>query len=289
MRVDVQDLSAYIAERARLVDRALEAYFPQDTPYLGGLGEMMRYALFPGGKRFRPILVIAAAECLGADAERVMPAACAVECIHAFSLVHDDLPCMDNDVERRGKPTVHVAYGEAEALLAGDALSIYAFKMMAHNARTHGVDAGAALQVIEELADASGYPGMVGGQVVDIRLMRETKVTPDALLEVHRHKTGALSRGAVRAGAVLAGATPDQLASLTHYGECVGLVFQITDDLIDAETKVESVSFPAVFGKDRSKQMAQEATLEALAALSRFDTKADPLRQLAVSLMERKS
>ncbi|HEY4001133.1 MAG TPA: farnesyl diphosphate synthase [Candidatus Xenobia bacterium] len=285
--VTQDELSAYMARHTDVVDAALEAFFPPDAAYLGRLGEMMRYALFPGGKRFRPILVIAAAEALGVPAARVLPTACAVEAIHGFSLVHDDLPSMDNDMVRRGKPTVHVKFGEAEALLVGDALSIYAFKMAAANGRQPGVDPAVVLQVIEELADASGYPGMVGGQIVDIRLMKEKQVSGEALLEVHRHKTGALIRGCVRAGAMLAGATLDQLRALTCYGENIGLVFQIIDDVLDAQEKAESVSFPAVFGLERSQRMAQEATMEAVAALESFDEKAAPLRKLAMYLLER--
>ncbi|MHB2018675.1 MAG: polyprenyl synthetase family protein [Candidatus Xenobia bacterium] len=282
------DLAAYVRTQAARVDAALERAFPEDVPTLGHVGEMMRYSLFPGGKRFRPILVLAAAEALGQPPERVMPTACAVEVMHGFSLVHDDLPCMDDDVERRGKPTVHVRYGEAEALLAGDALSIYAFRLAAQNAAVPGVSPAAVVRVVEELADAAGFSGMVGGQMVDIALAGKSGITEADLLTVHRHKTGALIRGSVRAGALLCDASPSQLDALTRYGEGVGLVFQITDDILDAE-KAEAASFATVFGVPRSREMAEAATRDALAALDGFGHPADPLRALARFLLERQS
>lgn len=281
----VLDLKAYIKARAAEIDAALVTFLPRQT--LAGVGDMMKYAMFPGGKRFRPVLAVAAAEALGETSSRVMPAACAWELMHAFSLVHDDLPCMDDDDMRRGKPTVHVQYGEAEALLAGDALVIDAFRVASLNGRVPGVRAEAVLAVIEELALCAGYDGMVGGQVLDIQAMRRDTVTADEVVAIHRAKTGALIRGAVRAGAMLSDARPDELADLTAYAENLGLVFQITDDLLDWGEEKESASYPAVFGVERSRELAEQATAEAVARLERFGPAAEPLRELARYLLRR--
>lgn len=282
----VLDLKAYIAAHAAEIDAALVKFLPGKT--LGGVGDMMEYAMFPGGKRFRPVLAMAAAEALGAPASRVMPAACAWELMHAFSLVHDDLPCMDDDDFRRGKPTVHKKYGEAEALLAGDALVIDAFRVASLNGKVAGVRPEAVLAVIEELALCAGYDGMVGGQVLDIQAMRCESITADEVVAIHRAKTGALIRGAVRAGAMLCDASPEALADLTAYAENLGLVFQITDDLLDWGEKTESASYPAVFGVERSRELAEQATREALTHLERFGPPAEPLRELARYLLRRK-
>ena len=283
----VLDLDQYIAARCVLVDGALETFLPRAGQTLGGVGEMMRYSMFPGGKRFRPVLTIAAAEALGHGAERVLPAACAFEMIHGFSLVHDDLPCMDDDAIRRGKPSCHKAFGEAEALLAGDALCIDAFRVAAANASVLGVAPQAVLRVVEELAEASGCVGMVGGQMLDIQFMRTRDVAPDEVRRIHRAKTGALIRGAVRAGAILCDASEAQLRDLTEYAERLGLVFQITDDLLDHGEKEESVSYPVVFGVDESRRLAAEATREALERLESFPPSAEPLRELARFLLRR--
>lgn len=286
MMTDRLDLKAYIAARAVEIDAALEQFLPAET--LGDVGGMMRYAMFPGGKRFRPVVMVATAEALGHAAGRVMPAACAWEMVHAFSLVHDDLPCMDDDDMRRGKPTVHKQYGEAEALLAGDALVIDAFRVVALNARVPGVSAAAVLRVVEELAEASGYPGMVGGQMLDIHGMRSEKVSADEVSLIHRAKTGALIRGAVRAGAILCDADEARVADLTAYAERLGLVFQITDDLLDFAEKHEVASYPAVFGVEESKRLAEQATTEALGYVEQFGAPAEPLRELARYLLGRK-
>lgn len=282
----VLDLKAYIASRAVEIDAALSTFIPRQT--LADVGEMMSYACFPGGKRFRPVLTVATAEALGYTAGRVMPAACAWEMMHAFSLVHDDLPCMDDDDFRRGKPTVHKQYGEAEALLAGDALVIDAFRVAALNARVPGVRPEAVLAVVDELSLCAGFDGMVGGQVLDIRAMRRASIGADEVVAIHRAKTGALIRGAVRAGALLCDAAPDALADLTAYAENLGLVFQITDDLLDWGEKTESASYPAVFGVEVSRQKAETATRDALAHLERFGPPAEPLRELARYLLLRK-
>lgn len=278
------DLKGYMTEHAARVDRALERYLPADASYLGHVGEAMRYCLFPGGKRFRPVLALAAAEAVGAPYQRAMPAACAFEMIHCFSLAHDDLPCMDDDDERRGKPTCHKVYGEDGALLAGDGLAIWAFYVAAE--RPDGVGAEPALRVVRELAECSGHPGMVGGQVIDLAGQRGA-VDGKGLQAIHAAKTGALIRGAVRCGAIVGGADEAQLEALTQYAERVGLVFQITDDILDAGEDPEPISYPALFGLEESRRLARVAVEEALAYLEPFGPAARPLRELATFLLER--
>ena len=278
------DLKAYLEERAREVDQAMEGFLPAEAPYMGNLGEAMRYGVFPGGKRFRPVLTLAACEALGAERRRAMPAACAFELVHCFSLVHDDMPCMDNDVERRGKPTCHVAFGEDVALLAGDGLVIHAFEVAASTVDLAGPEA--AVRVVRELAWASGHPGMVGGQILDMHAQHHG-ADREGLLAIHHAKTGALIRGSVRAGAIVGGATPSQLEALTGYGERVGLVFQITDDILDAGEDPDPISFPSLFGMETSRKMAAEATEEAVALLQPFGPAAGPLVHLARYLLDR--
>ncbi|MBI3927443.1 MAG: polyprenyl synthetase family protein [Armatimonadetes bacterium] len=279
-------LKAYMKERAGEIDRALDRILSQDRPYLGNIGETMRYCVFPGGKRFRPVLTMAACEAVGSPRQRAVPAACAFEMIHCFSLAHDDLPCMDDDEVRRDKPTCHIAHGEDAALLAGDGLAVWAFYVAAST--PEGVSAEAALEVVRELALASGHPGMIGGQVLDLEGQRGG-VDADGLRAIHEAKTGALIRGAVRCGAIAGGATPAQLEALTGYAERVGLVFQITDDILDAEEDPERVSFPAVYGMEESRRLAAEAVAEALGLLRCFGPEALPLRSLASYLLNRKS
>ncbi len=278
------DLKKYMRERAEEVNQALQAYLPERGTYLGHIGESMRYCVFPGGKRFRPILSLAAAEALGAPHQVAMAASCAFELIHCFSLAHDDLPCMDDDDERRGKPTCHKVYGEDGALLAGDGLALLAFEVACD--LPEGVGAEAGLRVVRELAFASGLHGMVGGQVIDLDGQRQ-QVDKAGLQAIHAAKTGALIRGAVRCGAIMGGADQSQLAALTTYGEKVGLVFQITDDILDYGEDPDGASYPALLGLDESKRLAREAVDEALTSLTSFGEGATPLRTLATYLLER--
>jgi geranylgeranyl diphosphate synthase type II len=277
-------LKTWWDERTAWVEEAMERSLPAGGPYLGNVGEVMRYCLFSGGKRFRPILAIGAAEALGRPGRVALCAACAYEMIHCFSLAHDDLPCMDDDDERRGKPTTHKVYGEASALLAGDGLSIWAFHEICN--LPEGVPAEVGLKLVRDLAMASGHPGMVGGQVIDMQA-RSASVDREFLESIHRAKTGALICGAVRAGAMLAGADEEQLAKLTRYGELVGLVFQMTDDILDAADDPEEISYPRLLGIEETRRLVQEATAEALEALSGFGPSAQPLRALATYLQTR--
>lgn len=268
------------------IDIALDQALPKNDKYLGRVGEAMRYALLSGGKRFRPLLAMGAAEALGQPRSCALSAAVAYEMVHSFSLAHDDLPCMDDDDERRGMPTTHKVFGEACAVLAGDGLAIWAFRQIVK--LPEGVPAAVGLRLVEDLADASGHPGMVGGQVLDIEA-RDIVVDRLGLERIHRAKTGALIRGAVRAGAMLAGASERELEALTRYGEQIGLVFQMTDDVLDAGEDPEEVSYPQLLGLDETLRLIHLATSEALAALESFGPAADPLRALASFLEDRKA
>jgi geranylgeranyl diphosphate synthase type II len=260
----------------------------------------MRYSVFAGGKRVRPVLMLAACDAVGGNLEKAIPAACAMEMIHTYSLIHDDLPAMDDDDFRRGNPTNHKVYGEATAILAGDALLTEAFILLS---KDDGGDAAARLKVIQEIATASGSRGMVGGQVVDMESEGKPELIDIATLSyIHTHKTGALIRASVRAGAILAGAGEERLASLTRYAEAIGLAFQIADDILDVEGTTEELgkdagsdeargkaTYPALVGLEASKARAQELVDMALEALAGFDERAEPLRAIASYIVKRKS
>lgn len=277
-------LKSWWAERTNWVEEALDETFPA-TDSMTHTVEMMRYCVFSGGKRFRPILAYGATECLGKPGQIATNAACAYEMIHCFSLAHDDLPCMDDDDLRRGKPTAHKQYGEWGALLAGDGLSIWAFHKISE--LPEGVPAEVGLRLVQDLAVASGHDGMVGGQVIDMQA-QSRQVDRAALEAIHRAKTGALICGAVRAGAMLAGADPAQLEALTNYGKAVGLVFQLTDDILDADEDPDGVSFVTLIGLKETRKLVEESTQEALRNLETFGRSADVLRALALFLQDRK-
>jgi len=286
------NLRAYLERRQRLVNRALERFVPPEPAQPKGLAEGMRYSLFSGGKRIRPILLMAAAESVGGRARAVLPYACGMEMIHTYSLVHDDLPAMDNDDLRRGKPTTHVEFGEAMGILIGDALLTEAFRIMAEAAARAG-DPRRALAAIREIAVAAGARGMVAGQVADMKAEGSRPDLPTVEF-IHVRKTGAMLLAAVRAGALLAGAAPAQLRRLSGYGERLGLAFQVADDILDAEgtTAVTGkaqgrdrergkVTFPAVVGIPASKQRTLELIEDAVAELASFPAAAEPLRSIA--------
>lgn len=286
-RASTFNLKEYLLARAQEVDLAMERYLAPDSNSLGPIVEAMRYSVFPGGKRFRPVLALASAEALGCDRQRAMAVACAFELIHCFSLVHDDLPCMDDDDERRGRPTNHKVYGEDVALLAGDGLSLWAFEVAMQS--PDDLSAATLRSLVRELVSASGHPGMVGGQVIDLAAQKSGKIDGPQLKRIHAAKTGALIRGSVRCGAIVAGASAEQLRQLTVYGEKIGLVFQITDDILDHMEDPEAVSYPALFGLEESRRMAAEAVQEALSNLEPFGEAAEPLRALATYLLTRTS
>jgi geranylgeranyl diphosphate synthase type II len=245
------DLEAYLAERRRAVDEALDRCLPPATAFPPTLHEAMRYSVFAGGKRLRPILVIAGAEAVGGQMADVLPTACCFELIHTYSLIHDDLPAMDDDDYRRGRLTSHKVFGEAMAILAGDALLTHALGLVAANFGLGKASPEAFPRVLAEITAAAGADGMVGGQVVDVQ--SEGQAVPAETLEyIHTRKTAALIRGALRSGALLEGAAEPVLAALTTYGDRIGLAFQIVDDILDVEGSLESLGKTA--GSDRRKK-----------------------------------
>lgn len=293
------NLAKYLEERRRLVDRALKQQLSTGGAFPRTIEKAMRYSLFSGGKRIRPILALASGEAVGGDVQRVMPFACALEMIHSYSLVHDDLPAMDNDDLRRGKPTNHVVFGEGMAILAGDGLLTEAFRVMSDGALLPGQDRAATLRAIREIAAGAGAAGMVGGQVADLE--SEGKKPTRALVEyIHTRKTAALIRAAVRAGALVGKATARQFAQLDQYGAAIGLAFQVADDILDVEggtektgkragrdAELQKVTYPAAVGMENAKRRAQELLDESLAALSAFGPSAEPLRRIAIFIVER--
>ena len=293
------DIKAYLARKKDIIDKTLEKLVPPAKTFPPVIHEAMRYSLFAGGKRVRPVLAIAAAEAVGAATADLLPVAGALEIIHTYSLIHDDLPAMDDDDLRRGRPTCHKAYGEAIAILAGDGLLTMAFEVLSDPRRLKSIQARTLVSMIREIAVASGVFGMVGGQVVDIQ--SENKEIDFPTLEyIHTHKTGALIRASVRVGALYAKAGKRQFAALTRYGEMAGLAFQIVDDILDVTGKQEELgkdigsdlekgkkTFPSFLGLEESRRRAEEVVGEALDALKGFGRKADPLRELARFIINR--
>ncbi len=300
-RDDGQALKEYLADRKALIDRALIGYLPNEESSLEVIFQAVRYSVLAGGKRLRPILCLAAAEAVGGKCGPILPVACALELIHTYSLIHDDLPAMDNDDYRRGRPTSHKVFGEDVAILAGDALLTEAFRLMTRRDLMPGMPPERLLIAIGEIAEAAGFSGMVGGQALDVRSEGET-VDLDTLHRIHRMKTGAMIRVSLRAGAILSGASEEQLDSLSNYGEQIGLAFQITDDILNVEgdrallgkeTGSDAVrgkvTFPALIGIEESHARVEALIREALYSLAFFDDRADPLRRIARYLPERTS
>jgi geranylgeranyl diphosphate synthase type II len=292
-------LPEYLTEQQHRIERTLDRWVPAESVPPEVIHKAMRYSLFAGGKRIRPVLAICAGNACGDAPRGIENAACTLELIHTYSLIHDDLPALDNDDLRRGRPTCHKVFGEAMAILAGDALLTLAFEVMS---KLPDLDGSGKAPLVAELASASGtVGGMIAGQVHDLEGEHQR---PNALLleRIHRAKTGALLRASVRIGAIYAGADDDQLAALTRYGEHVGLAFQIVDDLLDVEQPSEKlgktagkdaqqhkITFPAVYGIERSREMAEEQRLAAHLALQPFDERAERLRQLADLIVRRKA
>jgi len=294
------DVPAYLKERARLVDEGLERFLPPESAPPATLHRAMRYSVFAGGKRLRPVLVIAGAEAVGGTAEQVMATACAMELIHTYSLIHDDLPAMDNDDYRRGQLTNHKVFGEAMAILAGDALLTLAFGLIAENFPA-GASGAALREVLADVAAGAGAPGMVGGQVADIEA-EGRPATAESVDYIHRHKTAALIRTSLRVGATICGATAAQREALGVAGGAIGLAFQIVDDLLDVEATSEQLgktagkdqaqqkaTYPAVHGLEASRRRAAELVAEAERALAPLGAPAEPIRALARFVLERKA
>jgi geranylgeranyl diphosphate synthase type II len=293
------DIKSYLAKKKDIVDKALEKAVPRATAFPTSVHEAMRYSLFAGGKRVRPILAIAAAEALGAKTAELLPIAGSLELIHTYSLIHDDLPAMDDDDYRRGQPTCHKKFGEAIAILAGDGLLNMAFEVLSDPRRLKLVPANRLVPIIREISIASGVLGMVGGQVVDME-SEGNEIDFPTLEYIHTHKTGALIRASVRVGALYAKANKRKFLSLTHYGEMVGLAFQIADDILDITGTQEEIgkdvgsdlkkgkkTFPGFYGLEESRRRAVEVADKAILSLRDFDKKADPLRELAKYIVNR--
>ncbi len=294
----MDDLKGYWQTRQQQFERSLDKLIPSAKKKPALIHEAMRYSLFAGGKRLRPILVIAAAEALGGKPAEAMPLAAAVECIHTYSLIHDDLPCMDDDDLRRGKPTSHKVYGEGMAVLTGDALLTIAFEL---SARAQSNKRYSAADYVQEVAHGSGSLGMIAGQVVDLQCEGK-KITPKELKYIHECKTAALIVTSLRLGAMVSNATPKQLAAVSQFGYSLGLAFQVIDDILDItqtseqlgksagkDIAAEKATYPAILGMKKAQAEAQRYTRQADLALKPLGRKADRLRQIAAYMLDRKN
>ncbi len=294
------DLQAYLMERRALVDAALERFLPPEETPPPRVHRAMRYSVLAGGKRLRPILAIAGAEAVGGRAATVLPTACALELIHTYSLIHDDLPAMDDDDYRRGRLTSHKVFGEAIAILAGDALLTLAFGLVADNAALVR-NPRVVPDVVAELASAAGTFGMVGGQVVDIESEGKA-ITAETLEYIHRHKTAALIRASLRVGALLAGGDEGSVAAISEAGGDLGLAFQIVDDILDVEGSLEALgktagsderkqkaTYPALHGLEASRHHAQMLIGRVKERLQALGARSGPLCALADYVFERKN
>ncbi|MEI8234101.1 MAG: polyprenyl synthetase family protein [Verrucomicrobiota bacterium] len=289
-------LKDYLAKRSALVDRALDRFLPKAAVKPPTIHKAMRYSLFAGGKRLRPVLCLAAAEACGGDMNVALPAACAVECIHTYSLIHDDLPCMDNDDLRRGRPTSHKVFGEGIAVLAGDALLTAAFEILT---AAPGTPRHPASALVRELAYAAGSRALIAGQVADLE-GEGKKITLRELRFIHEAKTGALLTASIRLGAMSANATPAKLEALTAFGKHLGLAFQVIDDILDVtqtseklgksagkDVAAEKATYPALLGLEKARREAQRLTAASLAALKPFRKAGATLQALGEYLLQR--
>jgi len=294
------EFKIYLKEKQRLVDNFLKEYLSVKMKGSGcpkALSKSIGYSLLAGGKRLRPILTIASYEAAGGKSDNIIPVAASLEFIHTYSLIHDDLPAMDNDDFRRNKPTNHRVFGEAIAILAGDALLTEAFGIIAKAS----LKADILIEVIKELTHACGVEGMVGGQTADI-LFEDKKINKKMLQYIHTHKTGALIKASVRIGAVMAGASPEIMSPLSVYGEKIGLAFQIVDDILDVIGTKEELgkpigadsvkgknTYPSIYGIDGSRRQAEELIKESLKAIKGFNENAEPLREIARYILNRRN
>ena len=295
------DIAGYLQGKKRIIDGALEKIIPKETDFPQTLHRAMRYTLFPGGKRIRPILAMTAYEVVGGKENGIVPYACALEFIHTYSLIHDDLPALDNDDYRRGRPTSHMVFGEGMATLAGDALLTEAFHLMTSETLRGEVDPRVAMEVIDEISKAAGFTGMIAGQVVDIE-SEGKKVELPVLEFIHTHKTGSLILASVRMGGRLGGASDVEMEFLTRYGKAIGLAFQITDDILDVEGSRASmgrapgvdktrnkITYPALLGLEESKRRCNELVGQAVAALELFGARGETFREIALYIGKRRS
>ncbi|AMM42036.1 farnesyl-diphosphate synthase [Candidatus Desulfofervidus auxilii] len=294
------DLNAYLKERKLLVEEALEHYLPPQKGFYNPIVEAMRYSLFAGGKRLRPILCLAATEIVGGKKETALPVACALEMIHTYSLIHDDLPAMDNDDFRRGKPTNHRVFGEAMAILAGDGLLTEAFYLLTYPDLLAKIPPAQLVWISHLIAQAAGFRGMVSGQVMDLEATGK-EIGLEELKAIHDHKTGALIRVAVESGAIIGGGNKTEVEALKEYGTQIGLAFQIVDDVLDIEGNPEDMgknigsdepqqkaTYPKLVGLNEAKEMAQTCIKRGIHALKPFGERAMPLKALAQYIIERR-
>lgn len=291
------DIKKYLIEKKLMVDAALENYFAKECELPSKLKEAMLYSLRAGGKRLRPVLTLAACEACEGDPLKAMPAALALEMIHTFSLIHDDLPAMDDDDLRRGQPTSHKKFGEAVAILAGDGLLSEAFSCLGRGLK--GLKN--SIEIVQDIADASGSRGMTGGQALDLAAEGK-KVSYEELRTIHKGKTGALITVSVTSGAKVANADLVKLSAIKKYGDAIGLAFQITDDILDIEGTTEELgkpaksditneksTYPLILGVEKSKKLAKQLVDEAYSTMAEFNSKADPLREIARYILTRKN
>ena len=289
-------LKDYLIGRSAIVDRALSQFLPKASVKPPTIHKAMRYSLFAGGKRLRPVLCLAAAEACGGALAPALPAACAVECIHTYSLIHDDLPCMDNDDFRRGRPTSHKVYGEGVAVLAGDALLTVAFEILT---ATQGTPRYPVATLVKELAQAAGSRQLIAGQVADLE-GEGKKLGLRELMFIHQAKTAALLTASIRLGAMSANVTPAKLDALTAFGKNLGLAFQVIDDILDVtqsseklgksagkDVAAQKATYPALLGLEKSRTEAQRLTAASLDALKPFGKNGDTLRTIGEYLLQR--
>lgn len=282
------DFQTYGEEKRELIDKALDECLPPESQPPEIIHRAMRYALFPGGKRLRPLLTLAAAEIVGGNSRRVLPTACALELIHAYSLIHDDLPALDNDDCRRGKPSSHKAFGEDIAILAGDALLTLAFGLISKNGEREGVDRGLIPLLVGEVARAVGTSGMIGGQVDDLK-SKGKGIDSWQLESIHRRKTGALLELCLKAGAILGGGNEEEIQALSRYGQDIGLAFQIGDDILDFQEGKEETTYPAILGLEESRRKAVELIKKAREEITSFGERGRVLGKIADLVLQRSS
>lgn len=286
------NIDLYLQEKKNLIDSCLLKLLPRREEHPQSIHQAMHYTLFAGGKRIRPILTIACSESLGYDIEKVLPCACALELIHTYSLIHDDLPAMDNDDLRRGMPSSHKVFGEAIAILAGDALLTHSFYILSNAKADTALAPKTSLKIIRELSEASGIFGMINGQVMDLEAEGKL-INKENLQNIHHYKTARLFCAATRIGTIAAMAEKKIFQLLSTYGYLLGLAFQIIDDIQDfdqeSEKKNKKASYPSVVGIEPAKQKAKELIDQAIATIDSFDGKADILRQLAQFIINRKN
>ena len=282
----------YLSQGKEYIDAAICGYLPSENTFPASIHKSMLYSILAGGKRLRPVLLIAAAEAVGGNRQDILPFAVATEYIHTYTLIHDDLPALDDDDLRRGKPTNHKVFGEAIAVLAGDALLTQAFYLMTDSSLMSSIPPEKILQAAHDMTDAIGTSGMIGGQVVDIE-SEGKPISAETLEYIHVHKTGCLIKACIRAGAILSQSKVDQLEALSNYGEQIGLAFQIVDDILDitadqsqlgkdigSDVDKKKATYPALYGLDKSKKKADELVEEGIACLEIFGEKAESLRDI---------